>query len=80
MIDEMTITIKYFAGLSERLGRREDQVVMGSGRTVKEVWHAVNAEALPTNILIAVNMEYAHPETQVQDGDEVAFFPPITGG
>lgn len=80
MIDEMTITIKYFASLSERLGRREDKVELASGRTVREVWQAVNPNELPGNILIAVNMEYARPETPVQDGDEVAFFPPITGG
>lgn len=28
----------------------------------------------------AVNQKIANPETRVQDGDEVAFFPPVTGG
>ncbi len=35
---------------------------------------------LPPNMLTAVNMEYAEPTQIVRDGDEVAFFPPVTGG
>jgi molybdopterin synthase sulfur carrier subunit len=31
-------------------------------------------------MLVAVNMEYARPDQPVRDGDEVAFFPPVTGG
>jgi len=37
-------------------------------------------EALPANILIAVNMEYKDASAVVHGGDEVAFFPPVTGG
>jgi molybdopterin synthase sulfur carrier subunit len=35
---------------------------------------------LPPNTLAAVNMEYAELTQSVRDGDEVAFFPPVTGG
>jgi molybdopterin synthase sulfur carrier subunit len=35
---------------------------------------------MPAHTLMAVNMEYAGPQQTVRDGDEVAFFPPITGG
>ncbi len=35
---------------------------------------------LPQPILVAVNQEFAQPEQQVSIGDEVAFFPPVTGG
>ncbi len=31
-------------------------------------------------ILVAVNSEFARPETPVSDGDEIAFFPPVSGG
>jgi molybdopterin synthase sulfur carrier subunit len=31
-------------------------------------------------MLVAVNMEYADMQAPVRDGDEVAFFPPVTGG
>jgi molybdopterin synthase sulfur carrier subunit len=35
---------------------------------------------LPPNLLMAVNMEYARADDVVKDEDEVAFFPPVTGG
>jgi molybdopterin synthase sulfur carrier subunit len=35
---------------------------------------------MPENTLAAVNMEYVGLDHQVLDGDEVAFFPPVTGG
>lgn len=49
--------------------------------TVAEVWkQATGDEAMPSNILMAVNQEYAESGQTVTDGDEVAFFPPVTGG
>ncbi|MBS1222761.1 MAG: molybdopterin converting factor, partial [Proteobacteria bacterium] len=45
------------------------------------VWAALWPDTpWPPNTLTAVNMEYASPEQMVRDGDEVAFFPPVTGG
>ena len=77
----MTINVKYFAGLRERLGRGEDQVDAHALATVAELWARLNSDLpLPDNVLIAVNREYAKPDQAVQDGDEVAFFPPVTGG
>ena len=32
------------------------------------------------SILVAVNQEFAQPETTIEDGDEIAYFPPVTGG
>ncbi len=77
----MTISVKYFASLRERLGRGEDRVDAHAVSTVAELWAWLNSgAALPDNVLIAVNMEYAKADQAVQDGDEVAFFPPVTGG
>ena len=77
----MTITVKYFASLADELGRREDRLDPRAGATVNGVWHAANGDrALPANVLSAVNHEYVSRDHAVSDGDEVAFFPPVTGG
>ncbi|MEO5572943.1 MAG: molybdopterin converting factor subunit 1 [Gammaproteobacteria bacterium] len=76
----MAISVKYFASLRERLGRGEDRLDTHAA-TVAEIWARLNSgKALPDNVLIAVNMEYARVDQIVKDGDEVAFFPPVTGG
>ncbi len=77
----MVIHIKYFASLRDRLGRAEDRLDAVGELTVAGVWAVLWPEMpLPPNTLAAVNMEYAGPEQVVRDGDEVAFFPPVTGG
>jgi molybdopterin synthase sulfur carrier subunit len=77
----MSIQVKYFAALRERMGRDADTLATDQADTVADVWaHVAAGEPLPSNILCAVNMEYADPSTPVEDGDEVAFFPPVTGG
>ncbi|QKT03212.1 molybdopterin converting factor subunit 1 [Ectothiorhodospiraceae bacterium 2226] len=77
----MAITVKYFASMRERIGRAEDALDTDGLHTVGEVWARVApTEALPGNVLMAVNQEYADPSHPVRDGDEVAFFPPVTGG
>jgi len=79
----MSITVKYFASLRELVGRSEDRLEVNTARmTVAEVWTRVAGadRSLPANVLTAINMEYVKPDTQVKDGDEIAFFPPVTGG
>jgi molybdopterin synthase sulfur carrier subunit len=77
----MSVTIKYFASLRERLGRDTDSVADAEGATVAELWSRVTGgDSLPDNVLAAVNLEYVSAEHLVRDGDEVAFFPPVTGG
>lgn len=77
----MPIQVRYFASLRERMGRAEDSIPAGQVRTVADLWaHAGGGAPMPPNTLIAVNMEYAGPDHPVREGDEVAFFPPVTGG
>lgn len=77
----MSVTVKYFASLRESLGRDQDTLDSAAVATVGEVWSTVsNGEPLPGNVLAAVNLTYVNPDHPVKDGDEVAFFPPVTGG
>jgi len=76
---QMSIQVKFFASLREKMGISEIKVDTAS--TAGEIWDMTtnNAER-PLNVLVAVNLEYAQYDSQVSDGDEVAFFPPVTGG
>ena len=77
----VAIKVRYFASLKENLGRDSDNLDFENVISVAEVWtQAVSSQRMPENTLAAVNMEYVELEHQVVDGDEVAFFPPVTGG
>ena len=75
----MSIQVKFFASLKETLNINDHDIK--SAATAGQVWDIAtdNAER-PDNVLVAINLEYAQFESTVKDGDEVAFFPPVTGG
>ena len=77
----MPITVKYFASLREHHGADRQLATPEKGATVADVWIlATDGAALPDNVLMAVNLEYVSADHPVADGDEIAFFPPVTGG
>ncbi len=75
----MSISVRFFASLREELGDNKtlqtDQV-----QTVTDVWNHFSHKEMSNNILISINMEYVNTDQIVNDGDEVAFFPTVTGG
>ena len=86
---EAPLTILYFAWLRERTGTSQESVTPPAGvRTVGELiaWLAerspghASAFANRRTVRCAVNQDFADPATRVGPGDEVAFFPPVTGG
>ena len=77
----MSITVKFFASLREELNLDEVQINPQPEMTALNVWQQTTAkDNLPDKILIAVNQEYASDDAVISDGDEIAFFPPVTGG
>ena len=75
------IQVKFFASLREAVGQAENELAVDTCKTVLDVWNATTASMeLPENTLMAVNMDYVDSSHSVNAGDEVAFFPPVTGG
>ncbi len=81
--------ILYFAWLRERMGRAEEVLTLPPDvTTVAELVALLRqrddagtaAFAHPAMVRAAVNQEFAAPGAPVGDADEIAFFPPVTGG
>jgi sulfur-carrier protein len=83
------VTVLYFARLREALGTGSEQIALPAAgvdlATLQKTlvsrggaW--AQAFGQLKSIRAAVNQEMASPDTLVKDGDEVAFFPPVTGG
>ena len=85
----MKVRVLYFAGIREKLGRDAEELVLPAGvATIAELRTHLRgrgdawAEALDEGKLLraAVNQDMAPPSAAIKAGDEVAFFPPVTGG
>jgi sulfur-carrier protein len=83
------LTLLYFASLRERVGRaREELAVAPAGATVAALLEELRGRGEPWNEAlasgkswrVAVNQRMADESTALRNGDEVAFFPPVTGG
>ncbi len=77
----MKIHVRYFANIRDLLGKDSERVNIGVGATAEGVWNLIaNGSKIPKDILVAVNHEYVDAKHVLKDGDELAFFPPVTGG
>lgn len=88
----LTINVRFFASLRENLGVESLAVNLPDGSSAgdllrqlaakaeeepNQAWSALNGER---PVMIAVNQTMAQPSTALRDQDEVALFPPVTGG
>ena len=76
----MRVRVKYFASLREQLGSDGVELDLDEAATVADVWKLATNLSAPENLLSSRNLKYAEWDESVEEGDEVAFFPPVTGG
>ncbi|MFO7530068.1 MAG: molybdopterin converting factor subunit 1 [Marinobacter sp.] len=86
MTDEI-LTVRFFARLREELGTESLELPALPDLTAGDILAQLAARGGPWTqlqgdqpVMIAVNQAMAKPSTPVKAGDEVAFFPPVTGG
>ena len=84
------VDILYFASVREAMGFDKEKIELAGGTARvsdlvvlmatqnKKFLEVQNAGVAP--LLVSVNQELATSETAISEGDEVAFFPPMTGG
>lgn len=86
-MSDHTLTIRFFARLREELDTDSEVLPCEAGQTAGDLlqqlarrggsWQQLAGDQ---PVMIAVNQAMARPGTPVKPGDEVAFFPPVTGG
>lgn len=81
MTQDIQVRVLFFASLREQIGLSEQQISLPAAATIRHAWQtAVPDQPLPAHTLVALNQQYSHLDQVVQPGDEIAFFPPVTGG
>ena len=78
----MQVSVKYFASLRELMGESSVFIDIDKESSIDDVWQHVtkNKKIELDNVMATVNMEYEKSSYVIRDGDEIAFFPPVTGG
>jgi molybdopterin synthase sulfur carrier subunit len=83
------ITVLYFASLREQLGQASEQLDCPEGVTnIGELRTYLEARGLPWSrvldadelVMTSLNRAMADASANIEPGDEIAFFPPVTGG
>jgi molybdopterin synthase sulfur carrier subunit len=83
-----TVRLRFFASLRETLGVGDEAVTLPAGvDTVAGLQQWLQARGAPwrealadEHLLVALNQEVSDRQAAVGDGDEIAWFPPVTGG
>src|SRR5437899_12345099 len=81
----MNIRVIYFGMLKDAVGRQIDDVTLPANSTLADlvndrIGHTPVIDNFRTVLAFSVNQQYAQLSTALQDGDEVAMLPPVSGG
>lgn len=83
-----TIKVLFFARVRDKVGTSELELALPAGyqnvgsvtELVKQQGQAFDDALSDPNVLVALNQEMVNDQTTVEEGDEIAYFPPVTGG
>ncbi|MDI6917898.1 MAG: MoaD/ThiS family protein [Thermoplasmatales archaeon] len=81
----MKITVKFFAGHREAVGKEKIEMNVKKDATVNDVLNSLikrypNLEELKEYTIVSRNHKYAKLNEKLKERDELAFFPPVGGG
>ena len=81
----MRVTVRLFARLRDITGSAELARDIAPGATIGSVWRELAHEypalgPYERSISSAVNLDHARMDTELREGDEIAFLPPVSGG
>ena len=81
----ITIKVLFFASVRDLVGDAQQMISLAEGVTVVDLIAELSAKhkrfvEMAPSLMVSVNQEYVDRDTVLQDGDEVAFIPPVSGG
>ena len=80
----MRVKVHYFGQFRDLIGKREEVLEVKKGITVEEIREHVRGLyskiAAKEEVLVAVNGSFGSLDQVIHEDDEVAFFPPVSGG
>lgn len=81
----MPVKVLFFGQLKDVVGRAEDALDVRSGSTLQDIFDHYAREfpriqGLSASIVMAKNRQFSSRSENIEDGDEVAFLPPVSGG
>jgi molybdopterin synthase sulfur carrier subunit len=81
----MRVRVRLFASLRETAGAPEASLELAAGSTAEDAWRRLAGDfpaLVPrrASLAVSVNRRYARFDTALQDGDELVFIPPVSGG
>lgn len=79
----MKVEVKFFARGREIVGEKQKELEIEDGMMLKDLKELLIQEypgLKKEKLIVSRNHKYAHPEEILKDNDEVAVFPPVSGG
>lgn len=81
----MKVTVKYFASFREAAGTEEEVLELPEGITISKLLGYIirmhpEMEKYREQIILSRNKRYANESEEISDNDEIAVFPPVSGG